>query len=213
MPLMPVVFAVQNLAAAQKLNAIISYAVKPLGGGLNETVNGQQQWLKNAQANNETITFSSSGMSRVVSSAGTWEFMWSLRWQNCSVSEDPAYYNQTYPWVDAADGLNIDEVHKGFHLSGYNVHAGSIIFTTRDGASQPNLTAVDCDKTPSFAFPPVVDLLHVDTHLAYREHIETCAQITNSTSVSRSNASPCQVSISPEAESSILAKITDAECN
>ncbi|KAL4962480.1 uncharacterized protein BDV14DRAFT_202810 [Aspergillus stella-maris] len=62
MPLMPVVFAVHNLSAAQQLDATIQYSVNPLGAP-NGSVSGTMDVLADASTN-ETTYFIASGLSR-----------------------------------------------------------------------------------------------------------------------------------------------------
>ncbi|KAL4994068.1 hypothetical protein BDV10DRAFT_177617 [Aspergillus recurvatus] len=219
MPLMPIVFAVQNPSVAKQVNAHIEYGFHPVGRP-NETVFGADNLA--GISTNETTYFSVSGIGKTFNTTGSWELFWRLRWINCSISEDPAYYNKSYPWISSGysgDSLNNDDVYDGFHLSAYNIVVDTVVFSTREGASQPNLTTLtdgkDCDKASAFALPSVVDSLRIPPQLPQKDTdtVSMCPQLANSTLNSTPTPSPCSVSISAEAESSILAKITDDECS
>ncbi|GKZ93650.1 hypothetical protein CBS147343_9254 [Aspergillus niger] len=219
MPLMPVVFAVQAPSVAHKVNTYIEYGYYPVGRP-NETVIGQTDHV--SDSTNETTYFSVSGIGRTFNTTGSWELFWRLRWTNCSISEDSRYYNQSYPWISSPyiDGsLNIDKVYEGFHYTAYNVIVDRVTFSTREDASQPNLTTLtnseNCDKVSSLALLSIVDSLRIPPQLP-QEDIDTvsmCPQLADSRLNSTSTSSPCSVSISPEVESNILAKIADNECN
>ncbi|KAF3392820.1 hypothetical protein F1880_008721 [Penicillium rolfsii] len=219
MPLMPIVFAVQNPSVAKQVNARIEYGFHPIDRS-DETVFGHTDNLADISTN-ETIYFSVSGIGRTFNTTGTWELFWRLRWTNCSISEDPAYYNNSYPWISSGysgDSLNNDQVYHGFHISAYNIVVDTVVFSIHDGASNPNLKNLtndrNCDKASALALPSVVDSLRIPPQLPQTDidTVSMCPKIANSTLNRNPIPSPCRVSISPEAESSILAQITDKEC-
>ncbi|CBF89339.1 hypothetical protein AN0510.2 [Aspergillus nidulans FGSC A4] len=211
---MPVVFAIQNPSVAKELHATIQYGVRPKGGGSNETVWSYSDELANVPAN-ATTYFSSTSLGNMLNTTGSWEFFWNLYWLNCSQSNDPAYYDSKYPWVLGADGLNQDAVLDGFHLSSYLVTAKYLFFDTKEGGTAVNLTTLtsdnQCSEASGFVVPALVNTLDIPRDFPDHNSLpSTCAQLANSTSTSATKASPCRVSISPEAEASILA---DAECH
>ncbi|KAL2822993.1 hypothetical protein BJX63DRAFT_376032 [Aspergillus granulosus] len=211
---MPVVFAVQNPSVAQQLHAAIQYGVRPKGGGPNETVWSYVGQLANIPAN-ATTYFSATSLGNMLNTTGSWEFFWNLSWLNCSDSDDPEYYNIKYPWVLDAEGLNQDEVQDGFHLSNYWITVKHLFFDTREGGTEVNLITLTsgdhCSEASGFVIPSLVDTLEIPRDFPYISNgMSTCAQLANSSLTSARAASPCKVSISPEAEASILA---DAECH
>ncbi|KAL4812147.1 hypothetical protein BDW67DRAFT_188971 [Aspergillus spinulosporus] len=137
----------------------------------------------------------------LLNTTGSWEFFWNLYWLNCSQSNDPAYYDTKYPWVLEADGLNQDAVQDGFHLSSYLITAKYLFFDTK----------VPLPEASGFVVPALVNTLDIPRDFPDHNSLpSTCAQLANSTLTSATEASPCRVSISLEAEASILA---DAECH
>ncbi|KAI9376163.1 hypothetical protein BJX61DRAFT_461609 [Aspergillus egyptiacus] len=208
---MPVVFAVQNPSAAKELHAVIEHGVRPKGGGY--TVWGHSDELATVPAN-VTTYFSSSSLDTMLNTTGSWEFFWNMYWLNCSRSYDPEYYNTKFPWVLDADGLNLDTVQDGFHLSKYLITAHSLFFDTQEDGAVVNLTTLTsgdhCSEASGFVFPAVLNTLDIPRDFPdHRSLPSTCAQIVNSTLTSATDANPCKVSISSVAEARILA---DAEC-
>ncbi|KAL4928125.1 uncharacterized protein BDV17DRAFT_291872 [Aspergillus undulatus] len=100
----------------------------------------EQLGVSRRHLDNETTYFVSSSLGKTVNTTGTWEFLWRLHWHNCSASEDSEYYEEVYPWVNVGDDFNVDRVYEDFHRSEYNVLAERLVFTIREGGSQPNLT-------------------------------------------------------------------------
>lgn len=200
MALMPVVFAVQNPKAIEELHTYLEYGVYPLDrNGSNALV--QDDLFHSREVGNESIPLIYSGIANTVNTSQTWEFWWRVRYLNCSTTDDLDYYNEPYPWV-------YDHVDGRFHLSHQSTKR-SLIFTTREGGIEPNLTTIDagynCSDTQAFISKPIADILQVPQSMS-GEGLWSCPQL--STPVSPPTPNPCRASLSPEAESSILAQIT-----
>ncbi|KAL4794827.1 hypothetical protein BDV19DRAFT_389727 [Aspergillus venezuelensis] len=126
------------------------------------------------------------------------------------------YRDEPYPWIETGQGLDHDFVKDIFHMSEYSVVPHSVVFTTSEGAPEPNLTTLtngdDCDKDSAFVFPPILGSRDIPSGLGFHE--TTCAELVNSTYASMRKSTPtsCQVSISSDVESHILARITNDEC-
>ncbi|RDW84138.1 uncharacterized protein DSM5745_04464 [Aspergillus mulundensis] len=212
---MPVVFAIQNAPVAKDLRATIEYGIFPKGRR-NETVRSYADYLSNIPENTTTY-FSSSNLDHMLNKTGSWEFFWQLYWMNCSWTQDPAYNNTDYPWVAGAlGGLNLDVHEDGFHNTAYRITAGSLSFETAEGGTDVNLTTLTssdkCSGASGFVFPSLVKDLDYPFEFPQTTPDEkTCPQLASSSMASATdNVSPCKVSISPEAEASILAV---AECH
>jgi len=196
MPLMPVVFAVQNPAAIEQLYPTLDYMVAPLDAP-NE---GSFERLRiRYLPPNETTAFLYKGIPSQFNTERVWKFSWQLRWVNCSTSENGTAY-------DDDDTLN--DFH-GFHRRTY-WPLQSFIFTTRKGGLQPNLTTIttgdDCGKTQALRFD-VKEYLPVPAKLS-GDGVTSCALLASPAPT----PSPCKASIESEAASGISSSLTSTEC-
>ncbi|CAG8890308.1 unnamed protein product [Penicillium egyptiacum] len=196
MPLMPVVFAVQNPAAVQHLYTTLEYLVWPEEGPYNGSFN---ELRIDMVTPNETTQFLSEGIPNLLNTEGKWGFSWRLRSTNCSTSDDGTAYNDDH----------MTEDYDGFHRRtswSYQYFR----FTTAKGGRQPNLTAIttgeDCGKTQGIAFD-VKQNLEVPFALTGNGP-SSCALLASPAPT----PSPCRASVVPSIASSISARITQAEC-
>ncbi|KAJ6062908.1 uncharacterized protein N7446_007028 [Penicillium canescens] len=154
MPLMPIVFAVKNNPAFQQISPSMTYKVGLLhrGKGGNSTFLPLQPLSTDDLVDNKTETqFVYFGIANHFNTENTWEFGWSMSWSNCSTSDNGTDYDNAHTRNDV----------DGFHERYYDVYQ-SIIFTTKKGGRQANLTTLttdeDCGKTPAFAFEVIQTL-------------------------------------------------------
>ncbi|UNI17015.1 hypothetical protein JDV02_003395 [Purpureocillium takamizusanense] len=196
MPLMPVVFAVQNPGAIGQLYPTLQYWLAPLDS---PKEGGYQDLRIRDLPPNETTAFLYRGIANTVNTERMWEFSWHLRWTNCSTSDNGTAFDDEHTLND----LN------GFHRRTYNP-LQSIIFTTRKGGLQPNLTALstgeDCGKTQALGFD-VKQYLSVPARLS-GDGVTSCALLASPAPT----PSPCKASVESEAASSISSSLTSTEC-
>lgn len=186
-PLLPVVFAVQNPAVAQQLNLRLHYRVIPYGHP-NATTDYERVRL-NALPGNDTTFYVHDLVSDMFNKEGTWEFFWKLRWNNCTSTEDE----------------------EGRHFSRDTEEpVNSFVFTTSKDGRQPDLVAMssgdDCGKTQGIGFE-VQDVLDVPPPLN-ADMLTSCAHVA----VPAPTPTPCSASVPSEAAESISSRITQAAC-
>ena len=90
MPLMPVVFAVQNCVPIELLYSSLEYLVSLLNGSTNASF----EWvgIRELPAN-ETMAFLYKGLANLLNIEGMWEFSWRRRWAICSTSDKGTAFN------------------------------------------------------------------------------------------------------------------------
>ncbi|KAF4772359.1 hypothetical protein HAV15_004795 [Penicillium sp. str.  len=200
MPLMPIVFAVQNNAALEKLYPTLRYRVSLLHQPSNATFSSFTRLPIEDLPANQTTQFLYNGVANLVNIEDTWKFEWNLGWTNCSTSDNGTDYDNEHGSSDQ----------NGFHRRGYEPH-GSIIFTTSKEGRQPNLTTLttgdDCGKAQALAFN-VTQTLKVPSWFQSGDYLRSCALLASPAPTPR----PCRASVVPEAASSISASLTRAEC-
>ncbi|KAJ6445148.1 Lysine--tRNA ligase [Purpureocillium lavendulum] len=196
MPLMPVVFAIQNPAAVRQLYPSLHYMVAPLGQPNRRKFESLD--IRNLPVN-ETTAFLYRGVPNLLDTEGMWEFSWELRWINCSTSDNGTDFDGD----DTVEDLN------GFHRRTYSP-LQTVFFTTRQGGTQPNLTAIStgdtCDETQALGFN-VRQYLQVPDALS-NDGVTSCALLASPAPTPR----PCEATLGPDAASSISASITSREC-
>jgi hypothetical protein len=116
---------------------------------------------------------------------GTWELRWRFRYVNCS---------------RAADGnLTVDH---------YTLRNQRVIFTTKDGAKEPDLSAATTDGTCSNAMALAFEITETHDSGGYFADGRPCAQLADTTPA----PNPCAVTIKPSAASSVAASHTQNVC-
>jgi hypothetical protein len=139
------------------------------------------------------------GIANQFNTENTWEFGWSMSWSNCSTSDNGTDYDNAHTRNDV----------DGFHERYYDVYQ-SIIFTTKKGGRQANLTTLttdeDCGKAPAFAFD-MIQTLTTPTGQS-DEGAPKYALLTSPTPT----PSPYKASVAPEAASSISSSLTSHKC-
>lgn len=206
MQLMPIVFAVKNNPAFQQISPSMTYRVGLLhrGKGKNSTFLPLQPLSTDNLVDNKTETqFVHFGIANQFNTENTWEFGWSMSWSNCSTSDNGTDYDNAHTRNDV----------DGFHERSYDVYQ-SIIFTTKKGGRQANLTTLttdeDCGKTPAFAFD-VIQTLTIPTETFPGQSDDgapKCALLASPAPI----PSPCKASVAPEAASSISSSLISHEC-
>ncbi|KAL4805425.1 hypothetical protein BDV18DRAFT_161080 [Aspergillus unguis] len=181
MPLMPVVFAVQNPPLAEQLYARLKWGVNPLHNANASTEYRDEDKLVDVPSN-DTTYYAYSAVAGRLNTKG----------------------NEPYGLHDEYG------VFQGFHRGTYEpVHR--LYFTTDDNGRQPDLVAItggdDCDNTQAIAFD-IEDRLKVPGPLTV-DGVTSCALLAEPTPTP--TPSPCQASIVSEVASSISASITAAE--
>lgn len=199
MPLMPLVFAIQNYAAFKKLYASIEYRLELLHRPQNATFIPFRSFSFEDLPTNESTVFLRHGFPNLVNTENTWKLQWKARWTNCSTSDDGTAFD---------DDHGIEDWH-GFHTRTYEPYQ-NLIFTTREGGRQPNLTTLttgdDCDKTQAFTFN-VTKTLRLPLALEGWGP-SSCALLASPPPTPR----PCKASVPPKAASSISSTLTHIEC-
>ncbi|RMJ26262.1 hypothetical protein PHISP_02894 [Aspergillus sp. HF37] len=115
----------------------------------------------------------------------TWELRWMFRYVNCS---------------RAADGnLTVDH---------YTLRNQRVIFTTKDGAKEPDLSAATTDGTCSNAMGLAFEITETHDSGDYFADGRPCAQLAETTPA----PNPCAVTIKPSAASSVAASHTQRMC-
>lgn len=194
MTLTPIVFAIQNPAAIDRLYPYITYGLWPvdLPPG-NQTLNNNlvQQHLPNTTNKTDSMAFLEASIANTLNTENDWEFVWRMDWTNCSTSA-----NETTS--DGEPKVNLN-----------NPWAGqSVRFTTKKGASQPNLTALTaeekCGDASALAFNITKTL---EAQSGYYEG-EKCAVLASPAPT----PTPCKVSVAPVAASSISSTLIAAQC-
>lgn len=195
MPLTPIVFAIQNPAAIDRLYPYIDYGLWPvdLPRG-NQTLDRMlvQQHLPNATDTTGSVAFLAARISNTLNTENDWEFVWKMEWTNCSTSA-----NETTS--DGEPKVNLNSPWAG----------QSVRFTTKKGASQPNLTALTaddkCGDASALAFNVTKTL---EAQSGYYKG-EECAVLASPAPT----PAPCKVSVAPAAASSISSTLTAAQCD
>ncbi|KAA8646333.1 hypothetical protein EYZ11_013272 [Aspergillus tanneri] len=200
MPLMPIVFAVQNPAAIGQVYPTLEYMVSSLDTPSEDKIHWAQLPIRRLPANETTTTFLHDGLANRLNTENMWEFAWTMRWTNCSTSDNGTAFDDDH-------GLDDQD---GFHRRTSSPYQ-SFIFTTAKGGRQPNLTAIsigdDCGRTQALAFN-VTQTLKVPTGPLRGDGVSSCALLASPAPTPR----PCKVSVAPEAASSISSTLTHAEC-
>ncbi|EFR01559.1 hypothetical protein MGYG_04561 [Nannizzia gypsea CBS 118893] len=191
-PLMPVVFAIQNFYVSKPLFLRISYSLEqnPYINGPN--VNGHL-YLDNADFHNDSDPyFLYSWTHNYNTTVGTWNFIWEWSVGNCSSAYDPAE--------------PFEPLHIG-NTGGLNY----LRFTTKHGAKMPDLAAASqdghCDKLPAHTFN-ITEVLEVPLGTRYYNNQPSCPALSTITPT----PNPCRVKIDPTAASSISYAIQSKAC-
>jgi hypothetical protein len=194
MTLTPIVFAIQNPAAIDRLYPYITYGLWPVDlppGNQTLDSNLVQQHLPNTTDSTSSVAFLEASIANTLNTENDWEFVWKMDWTNCSTSA-----NETTS--DGEPKVNLN-----------NPWAGqSVRFTTKKGANQPNLTALTtddkCGDASALAFNVTKTLEAQSGH--YKG--EKCAVLASPAPT----PAPCKVSVAPAAASSISSTLTAAQC-
>jgi len=194
MPLAPVVFAIQNPAAIDRLYPYIDYGVWPvdLPPG-NQSLNRMlvEQYLPNTTATTGSVEFLAARISNTLNTENDWEFVWRMEWTNCSTSA-----NETTS--DGEPKVNLDKGWDG----------QSVRFTTKKGATQPNLTALTADDKCGDASALAFNITKTLEAQSGYYNGEKCAVLASPAPT----PAPCKASVAPAAASSISSTLTAAQC-
>ncbi|KAK5791004.1 hypothetical protein VI817_006313 [Penicillium citrinum] len=138
-----------------------------------------------------SVQFLAAKISNTLNTENDWEFVWKVGWTNCSTSA-----NKTTS--DSELKVNLDKEWDG----------QSVRFTTKKGATQPNLitlTADDkCSNTSALAFNVTKTL---EAQSGYYKD-KKCAVLASPAPT----PAPCKANIAPAAASSISSTLTAAQC-
>ncbi|KAJ5338503.1 hypothetical protein N7452_005231 [Penicillium brevicompactum] len=196
MTLTPIVFAIQNPAAIDRLYPYITYGLWPvdLPPG-NQTLNNNlvQHHLPNTTNTTGSTAFLEASIANTLNTENDWEFVWKMDWTNCSTSS-----NETTSDGEPKPKVNLN-----------NPWAGqSVRFTTKKGASQPNLTALTADDKCGDASALAFNITQtLEAQSGYYEG-EKCAVLASPAPT----PAPCKVSVAPAAASSISSTLIAAQC-
>ena len=197
MPLMPVVFAIQNPAAIGRLYPTLSYGLWPA----DTPPHNQTKWtnlaVEKLPDTESSVSFLLDGIANTLNTESEWEFTWKLRWTNCSTPANGTTFHNEHGLVEEPDFAWRP------YWTGKSIH-----FTTKKGGNQPNLTAIStgdkCDDTQVLAFNVTKTLTAPEGYLEGRK----CAVLESPAPT----PAPCKVSVAPAAASSISSTLTAREC-
>lgn len=181
----PIVFAIQNSQLAPPLNLNLQYFIYYLGDShISNGSDGEFDFRYVSFSSNPYFVYHTDSV--LNATEGRCKFVWSLFAGNCSGSVE--------------DGATLGDDARG----------GGFLFTTMNGAQQPDLVAATADcanNTESLTFGITGTLPFWDTSILHPQN--SCAVI----SPTPPPANPCGAKVDASAASSISAAITAAECS
>ncbi|KAJ5522071.1 hypothetical protein N7527_006186 [Penicillium freii] len=142
------------------------------------------------------VSFIQSSIPTTLNTENEWEFVWQMDYTNCSTLANGTTSNDRRGLAEKPE-INLNSPWA----------SRSIRFTTKKGANQPNLTALTasdkCGDTSALAFNVTQSLRPQSGYYEEKE----CAVLE-----SPASPTPCKVSISPAAASSMSSSLTARYC-
>ncbi|OQD65332.1 hypothetical protein PENPOL_c006G06466 [Penicillium polonicum] len=196
MTITPIVFAIQNPEAIDGIYPYISYGLWQADlPPKNQTLDTH---VVTSHLHNTTgpVSFIQSSIPTTLNTENEWEFVWQMDYTNCSTLANGTTSNDRRGLAEKPE-INLNSPWA----------SRSIRFTTKKGANQPNLTALTasdkCGDTSALAFNVTKSLRPQSGY--YEE--KKCAVLE-----SPASPTPCKVSISPAAASSMSSSLTARYC-
>jgi hypothetical protein len=199
---MPVVLAVQNPHPARYLNMHVNWYVQQLVANENIQPEGTQatELIEGQDFNNNSIYFYTDAIAGIATMEASWEFGWRIETINCTAVEHYLATGGSY------GNLTVPQ---------YN----TIIFSTKAGASSPNLVAASAE--PACAANNQSFILDVTGQMNLTRPINETAGLHGGytqcaaldTPSSTLTANPCVPTINASAASSISSAATFARCS
>ncbi|EFQ99441.1 hypothetical protein MGYG_02453 [Nannizzia gypsea CBS 118893] len=195
-PLMPVVFAVQNFHAAKPLLLNFYYTLDHVPYTQPRPLIGLRH-LQYANYTGSNTHFEYDWTSKLNNTEGTWIFTWEWRAMNCSQPDEAP--PETHP----GQGIPLEIDTAGMR----NI----LYFTTKHGAKQPDLVAATqdniCAKSQAET-ANITEILDVPEYDDYHGTQTTCALLSTITPT----PNPCGVKIDSSMASSISYAIQSTAC-
>ncbi|KAJ5555342.1 hypothetical protein N7461_003812 [Penicillium sp. DV-2018c] len=197
MTITPIVFGIQNPAVIDGLYPTLKYGLWPADtppANLTDLT-----WLAEEHLPNKTgpVSFLIDGIANTLNTENEWLFAWRLRWTNCSTADNGTTFEHRHGLVETGD----------FSWEPFEV-AQSLYFTTKKGATQPNLTTLTaedkCNDAQALAFHVTKTLKAPPSQLEGQQ----CAVLNTPLPT----PVPCKASIAPAAASSISSSLTAGYC-
>ncbi|KAJ6086670.1 hypothetical protein N7467_005584 [Penicillium canescens] len=197
MTITPIVFGIQNPAVIDGLYPTLSYGLWSADTPpSNQT---HMTYLAEEHLPNKTgpVSFLIDSIANTLNTENEWRFVWRLRWTNCSTPDNGTTSENGRGLVETDD----------FSWRPYEV-AHSVLFTTKKGATQLNLTTLTaddkCDDAQALAFHATKTLKAPPSNLWG----EKCAVLKSPSPT----PTPCKASIAPAAASSMSSSLTARYC-
>ncbi|CAG8207105.1 unnamed protein product [Penicillium salamii] len=196
MTITPIVFGIQNPAVIDGLYPTLIYGLWSADTPPNNQTH--MTYLAEEHLPNKTgpVSFIIDSIANTLNTENEWRFVWKLRWTNCSTPSNGTTSENGRGLVDTDD----------FSWRPYDV-SHSVLFTTKKGADQLNLTTLStdkCDDTQAVAFHTTKTLKAPPSNLWG----EKCAVLKSPSPT----PAPCKASIAPTAASSISSSLTAKYC-
>lgn len=195
--LMPIVFGIQNPAAINRIYPTLSYGLWSSDTALGNRTNWTDLAVEKLSDTESPVSFLLDGIANDLNTENQWEFSWRLRWTNCSTPANGTTFHDEGGLVEESD----------FAWRPYQL-GNSILFTTKSGGAQVNLTSLTsadkCDDMQALAFNVTKTLKAPAGDLDGSK----CAVLHTPTPT----PAPCKASVAPSAASSISSTLTAREC-
>ncbi|KAJ5415833.1 hypothetical protein N7465_004528 [Penicillium sp. CMV-2018d] len=196
MTITPIVFAIQNPEAIDGLYPYISYGLWQADLPPKNQTLDTHVVTSHLQNTTGPVSFIQSSIPTTLDTEDEWEFVWQMDYTNCSTLANGATSNDRRGLAEKPE-VNLNSPWA----------SRSIRFTTKKGANQPNLTALTagdkCGDTSALAFNVTQSLRPQSGYYEEKE----CAVLE-----SPASPTPCKVSISPAAASSMSSSLTARYC-
>ena len=195
--LMPIVFGIQNPAAVNRTYPTLSYGLWSSDLPPSNRTHWTDLAVEKLPDSDSPVSFLLDGIANDLNTENEWDFVWRLRWTNCSKPADGTTFDKELGFVEEPD----------FAWRAYSL-GKSIKFTTKSGGARVNLTSLTtadkCDDMQAFAFNVTETMKAPSGSLKGRK----CAVLQTPTPA----PFPCKASVAPSAASSISSTLTSREC-
>jgi hypothetical protein len=190
--LMPIVFAIQNSQLAASIDLFFFWNIVQLQPPNNNSVTQGFLALKYANISTDPY-FAWNSITNANATEGSWALNWSIYVWNCSATYGP---------------MSED--------NGHVILNKTLIFTTKEGAPQPDLVAATatgtCANTESFTFNITATLDQSYEEGMNYEKANSCAVLDLDPKLPRPSANPCGATIDALSASSISSALTAMAC-
>lgn len=180
-PIIPVAFAFQHSELAGYLQPSIAFSISPYGNNSESIAGGYYDMTWTNFTSSDPYMQYGEGL-EVLNTEGTWMLEWTLSITNCSSSGN-------------LDFSRDSTRHR-------------IVFTTKNGAKKPDLTAATGEDTCSNAQGYAFKIMETQDSGDHLDNGKACAVLAETTPT----PSPCGVNIEASAASSVSASLTDRAC-